>query len=351
MGIINMEAKKNIMGFLKNSKLLSFPSLMTCFLPHRQGKRDGTKRVYLFVKWFQGLWGTGPGHHHNGDMSRGNTPLRGEDEVCLRPRQGTPLATFVNTTLLSLGFGVALLGIGGWAGPTKGLFANHGDQASPIPHKVSEKQRDGLEVPGAPSAYERGGQDTLTLFALVPHQLGLTIQEQPTLYWYFSQPVPYPVHLSVTVLDNKQEEPILETIIQVVPKEGIHSVSLQDFNIRLDLDREYRWCVKLAVDKENLSRNVMVEGRIIRTVPHETLLQQLRNAEPEDLTAIYSEAGFWYDALATISELKWSPSVTRIAPKGEQRLLEQVDLMEIAKAEENITVSKDSPLSPSNSQP
>jgi len=315
-----MDAKKYIMGHLKNSKLLSFGSPVPHFLIPQKVKGNVQKGALAFAKLLQAFLG----------------------ERLRRRRSGTPLAAFFNNPIFTIGFAVALLGIGGWGGPTNGLLELSGDWRQPVPQQVSENKPKDLGAPDGRIGGDRQSQHTVTLFALVPNHLGLTIQEQPTLYWYLSKPVPNLVVLTVTVHDQKQVEPILETVLKVVPKEGIHSASLQDFNIRLDLDREYRWCVKLAVDTENPSRNVMAGGRILRTVPHESLLQQLRNAEPEHLTAIYSEAGFWYDALASISDLIGSNLNDRSPPKGEKPLLEQVDLMEVAKAEENITVPQDS---------
>ena len=197
----------------------------------------------------------------------------------------------------------------------------------------------GIGAPGGRIGGGSRGQEALALFALVPDHLGLTINDQPTLYWYLSQPVHYP--LMLTVNDETQVKPILETLLTPKPTAGIHSMPLKDFNIKLDLDREYQWFVSLAVDPENPSKNIIAGGRIQRVLPQEGLLQQLRNAEPQEVTAIYSEAGLWYDALASISGLIESRPNDNDYRIGRKALLEQVDLMEVAKAEENLTVPQD----------
>jgi hypothetical protein len=322
-----MDVKNHKVKRLKNSKILSFGLSLTHFLIPRTVKGIVQKGALALPNRLRGFVGERLSTP-NGDLGVGGS--------------ASGWTAFFNNPLFPMGFAVALLGVGGWGGPTHGLLELSDDRRQSVPQQVSENKPKDLGTAGEPFGGDRRGQHTLTLFALVPHHLGLTIQEQPRLYWYLSKPVSYPVHLTVTVHDETQGEPILETVLTVIPKEGIHSVSLQDFNIRLDLEREYRWCVKLAADTENPSRNVMAEGRIVRTVPHETLLQQLRNAEPEQVTAIYSEAGFWYDALATISDFKGSTLKDKGAPKGENQLMEQVDLMEVAKAEENITLTKHS---------
>ena len=198
----------------------------------------------------------------------------------------------------------------------------------------------GMGSPGGRIGGGSRGQKALAIFALVPNHLGLTIKEQPTLYWYLSQPVQYP--LVLTVNDETQIKPVVETVITNSPRAGIHSMPLKNFNVRLALDREYQWFVSLAIDQENPSKNIIAGGRIQRVLPPEQLLQQLRNAEPEHVTAIYSEAGLWYDALASISDLIESQPDHTDYHLGRKTLLEQIDLMEVAKAEEDLPLPQDS---------
>ena len=177
----------------------------------------------------------------------------------------------------------------------------------------------------------------MALFALVPDHLGLTINDQPTLYWYLSEPVQYPIVF--TVNDETQVKPIIETTLSLIrPTAGIHGMPLQNLNVKLELDKEYQWFVNLTVDQENPSKDVIAGGRIQRIMPREDLLQRLRKADPDQLTAIYSEEGLWYDALATISDLIQSRPSANEYRKGRNLLLEQVDLMEVVKAEENFSL-------------
>ena len=43
---------------------------------------------------------------------------------------------------------------------------------------------------------------------LAPDHTGLTTQEQPSLYWYLSEPAPYPIEL--TIIDDQTTLPLLE---------------------------------------------------------------------------------------------------------------------------------------------
>jgi hypothetical protein len=192
----------------------------------------------------------------------------------------------------------------------------------------------------------RDGHESVTLFALVPDHLGLTIDAQPTLYWYVSKPAPYP--LILTVHDDKRAKPILETMLGTFPKAGIHSVPLKAFNINLELDTEYQWFVSLLMDPNSQLKDMVAGGTIKRIVPDPELRKKLKDAKPEHVTAIYSEEGLWYDALASISNLCETSPTDNHYCVGRKELFEQVDLsldlMEIAKAEEDMTVPQD-PLS------
>ena len=196
------------------------------------------------------------------------------------------------------------------------------------------------------------GDESVTLFALVPNHLGLTINPQPTLYWYLSEPAPYP--LILTVNEDTRTKPILETLLGASTKAGIHSVPLKAFNITLKMDTEYQWFVSLTMDPTRQSKDIVAGGMIKRIVPGQELRQKLKVAKPEQVTAIYSEEGLWYDALASISNLCETNPMGNPHCGGRRELLEQVDLalgiMEIAKAEEAITVPQGS-LSPPSPAP
>ena len=66
---------------------------------------------------------------------------------------------------------------------------------------------------GAPAGRVGGGtrgieSDKPIIAALVPEQIGLTLQEQPSLYWYLSKPTEYLIEF--TLIDEQSVQPILE---------------------------------------------------------------------------------------------------------------------------------------------
>jgi hypothetical protein len=270
-----------------------------------------------------------------------------------------PLTTpFLIHAIIPMGCTILLLGLGGGIQIVNGEEQVSGNQAFTHTQIAANKQPSenvksgssfrlpvykppkGIGAPGGRIGGATRGQEALAFFALVPDHLGLTITDQPTLYWYLSEPVQYP--LVLTVNDETQVKPIVETIITSTPRSGIHSMPLKNFNVKLAMDREYQWFVSLAIDQENPSKNIIAGGRIQRVLPPEKLLRQLRNAEPDQVTAIYSEAGLWYDALASISDLIETHPTHTDYRVGRKTLLEQVDLMEVAKDEEKLTLPQES---------
>ncbi|WP_454063651.1 DUF928 domain-containing protein [Candidatus Nitrospira salsa] len=198
----------------------------------------------------------------------------------------------------------------------------------------------GIGAPGGRVGGGTRGNDIALamLFAMVPDHLGLTIKEQPSLYWYLSRPAPYKMVLTVNQEDLIR--PVLEISLADDGVPGIHSVCLHDHNVRLELGKEYQWFVELVVDADSPARNLVAGGRIKRISPPETLLAQLRNAEPQDVTSIYSEAGLWYDAFDSISDLIAKVPDNPDYPQGRNYLLKQIDMIDIiemAREEESVS--------------
>ncbi|MCA9470487.1 MAG: DUF928 domain-containing protein [Nitrospirales bacterium] len=192
----------------------------------------------------------------------------------------------------------------------------------------------------------RGGEDPnmLRLFALVPDHLGLTIREQPSLYWYVSRSAPH--RLVLTINHEELVKPVFEQTIAETVEAGIHSVNLQDLNVRLELEKEYRWFVELALDADYPARNTVAGGRIKRIAPPETLLAKLREAERQEVTSIYSEGGLWYEALASISNLIDRHPGNPVYPTWRNFLFQQVELDEIASEQDIAGVFDDSTFLP-----
>ena len=167
-----------------------------------------------------------------------------------------------------------------------------------------------------------------TLFPLAPDHTGLTIQEQPSLYWYLSRPTSYPVEF--TIIADGARQPLLERRLSDSLRLGMQRVRLADYGVRLSVGVPYRWSVAVVVDPDNRSRDVIAGGTIERVAPPAELLAKSARAGKTRAPYIYAEAGLWYDALTAISDLIDAAPEDRTLRQGRASLLEQVGLPQIA---------------------
>jgi hypothetical protein len=171
------------------------------------------------------------------------------------------------------------------------------------------------------------GKD-LMLSVLVPDHTGLTVRDQPSLYWYLSGSTTCPIEL--TIRDDQAIQPLLEKRISAPVHPGVQRIQLADYNIHLPLDVPYRWYVALVVDPERRSKDIITGGVIERVAFPEALRAQLDRGGKTQAPSIYAQEGLWYDALTSISELIDAAPNDRVLRQQRASLLEQVGLPEIA---------------------
>lgn len=175
----------------------------------------------------------------------------------------------------------------------------------------------------------RGDSGELPLLCvLTPDRTGLTIHDQPALYWFLSQSISYPLEL--TVIDDHSVEPLLERRIPNPKHLGFQIARLADFNLHLESGAVYRWYIAIVPDPDRRSRDLVAWGQIERVDPPEGLAERLRQAGPDGVAGVYAESGLWYDALDAVG--RRIGESTDPAPYLRQRaaLLEQVGLSEVA---------------------
>ncbi len=121
-----------------------------------------------------------------------------------------------------------------------------------------------------------------------------------------------------------------------ISQPGIHALRL-DYTLKPEV--EYQWAIAAVTDPNQRASDVIASGTIQRIQPPATLAVRLDNASKPQLPFLYAEAGFWYDAIATLSEqIDANPADRRLR---EQRaaLLEQVGLT-VAAAHDRIVYGK-----------
>jgi anti-sigma factor RsiW len=141
-----------------------------------------------------------------------------------------------------------------------------------------------------------------TLAVLAPQaHTGLTVQEQPVLYWYLSQETRHPVEVILT--DQQRVKPLLAIRFDPPLQPGMQRVRLADYNVRLTPGVLYTWSVSLIRDAAQRSYDVLTAGTIERVELPEALRGQLVYADTMSAARLYATEGLWYDTIAALSEL------------------------------------------------
>jgi hypothetical protein len=158
---------------------------------------------------------------------------------------------------------------------------------------------------GAPAVRLTGGSRgsgdaMITLDVLAPDDIGVTTQEQPSLFWYQSKPAD--AKFELTLLQENKVKPLVQVMIERSAKAGIQRLRLSDHGAKLTPGVEYQWVVALITDPDNRSTDLVASGVIKRVEPADELKESLRVSAPADLPRVYAEAGIWYDALAALSD-------------------------------------------------
>jgi hypothetical protein len=169
-----------------------------------------------------------------------------------------------------------------------------------------------------------GADDGLSIQVLVPEQVALTTQDQPSLYWYQNKPAK--TQCEVTVTEPKNPKPLLMLKTGAQTPAGIHAIRLSKFNVKLKPDVTYKWSIAVVTDPSNRSLDIVANGVIKRIAPTPDLASKLAQASDADKASIYAENGIWYDALQSISDqIDKSPKDTSLRQERAE-LLDQVGM-------------------------
>jgi hypothetical protein len=191
---------------------------------------------------------------------------------------------------------------------------------------------------GAPAGRVGGGTrgadaEIPVLAVLAPEHVGLTVSEQPSLFWHLSNAADFPIEF--TLIDDQGIEPLLEKSIDPPTEAGVHQIRLADYDVRLVKGNQYKWFVALVPDPEQRSKDIIAAGAIELVALPEALREKLVQADKKQAPYVYAERGIWYEALSSISELiDAAPNDTRLRDMRAS-LLEQVGLPEVAASERN----------------
>jgi hypothetical protein len=162
---------------------------------------------------------------------------------------------------------------------------------------------------------------------LAPDHVGLTLQEQPVLFWFTPTKQSGPVEFTLTVASA--DAPVVETKLPLPAQPGLQQIRLSDYKVKLSPGERYQWSVSLILDAEERSANIVAMGAIERIEPNKLEPPLPANISKADAPRRYAEAGIWYDAVMAISDLIQSNPADTGLRQQRASLLEQVGLGDV----------------------
>jgi len=190
---------------------------------------------------------------------------------------------------------------------------------------------------GAPATRVGGGTRSvgtkpMTVLVLAPNDTGYTTHDKPTLYWYVSQPLEYPVELTLISMESLDaaSKPAVELKFTPPTGSGVHALSLAEHNVALKPGVEYQWFVAAVGNPAQRSNDVVAGGTIKRVAETDAVRARLKDVPVASRPALYAGEGIWYDAIDELSRLITAQPDNRQLRTQRAALLEQVGLAEAA---------------------
>jgi hypothetical protein len=141
----------------------------------------------------------------------------------------------------------------------------------------------------------RAGSNAVTIEIRAPvNHAGLTLSAAPRLWWSLSGGTDLAVQ--VTVVDDRELDPVLRVDLPGAFTKGLHSIDLAAHGVELQPDVEYRWFVSLVVDADRPSRNPVAAGALRRVADSDPRREIVDQALPTERGHTFARLGLWYDA-------------------------------------------------------
>jgi hypothetical protein len=219
---------------------------------------------------------------------------------------------------------------------TDGSESNRPSAGKPVHNAVAGTTQSAADLPayrppqrGAPAARVGGGTrgtgDASAYIAVItPPHTAYTAHAQPTLFWYLSTAVT--TRFEFALISDVDVQPMIDSTLSDSLPPGIHWLSLADFGVTLEPGKSYQWSVALVQDPDQRSSDILSSGRIRYEKTSRELAQRLQQSTPEQAVRLYAETGYWYDAIATLSELIGNNPEDTSLVRQRIALLQQADL-------------------------
>lgn len=185
---------------------------------------------------------------------------------------------------------------------------------------------------GAPAARlggatrSAGNSEFPNIEVLVPEETGLTLREQPVLYWYLAATTDAPVEFVLRDIGN--DETLVQVTLPKAQSAGIQRLALSDHGVKLAAGTEYFWMIKLVRRPDDRSYDRLAGGGLQRIVASADLEEALA-AEDPSRAHVLAQNGVWYDAIDSLSAGINEAPGNRALWNQRAALFEQVGLPDI----------------------
>ena len=230
---------------------------------------------------------------------------------------------------LVLSLPLAGLAAEGKPGSPSGQAGVQSQRGPSVAQLVYKPPRKGAPAPGS----RRGGgsrgmnKSVPVISLLAPDHVGLTLREQPVLFWFTPTKQNGPVEFTLTV--ENADTPVVEAKLPLPAQPGLQQINLSDYKVKLSPGERYQWSVALILDAEERSANIVAMGAIERIEPNKLEQPLPSNLSKAEAPKRYAEAGIWYDAVMAISDLIQSNPADTELRQQRASLLEQVGLADV----------------------
>jgi hypothetical protein len=153
-----------------------------------------------------------------------------------------------------------------------------------------------------------------------------TISGYPSFWAYVPETqAPTEAKFTLQVVDGKERKQIYSKQFRVDGRSGLVGIRLPKSIEPLQVGQRYLWQMRLACgDSQKPDKHPVIGSWIERVDPMKLettptfnpkeLMKDLNEADPNEQPKIYSELGFWHDAIGTLGELKQQkPADSQIA--------------------------------------
>lgn len=171
---------------------------------------------------------------------------------------------------------------------------------------------------GAPRGRSQGGasrgncEQYQQLTALVPtvegRVWGLTASEHPAFWFYLPSALTTNVSIEFVLQDKADRELYRTQFTPTDTQPGLIQLKVPETAPAIEPGQSYVWTLAIYCDPDQPSELVFVQGSIQRTSLTTDQQRQIAAAAPLERSRLYSEFGLWYDALATLGDLRQTNS-------------------------------------------